>query len=109
MILGVPGTPPWSGTCNLRGLCSKRWADMLKRVRSSELQHGVMSGVSAQLDVAAAALQRPPPQGGYSGYQGAPRDLAADLHPFPASNDYPSSEVRTCCTFGYRACAHIFE
>lgn len=81
---------------------------MLGRLRASELQHGVLSSVTSQLEVVATVLQKPNAavQGGAGGSPGVPLDFAAELQPFPASLDYPSSEVRivnvsepcVCCT-----------
>ena len=77
-------------------LCSKRWEEMLGRVRASELQHGVMSSMNSQLEVVATVLQKPnaAAHGGAGGSLGVPRDFAAELQPFPASFEHPSSEVR---------------
>lgn len=67
---------------------------MLELVHASELQHGVMSGVNSQLDAVSAALQSTSQHAAAGGYQGGVRDLPADLQPFSASADIPStSEV----------------
>jgi hypothetical protein len=78
--------------------CRKLWAEILHRVHASPLQHGVLSGVSAQLDVVASTLQRTPPLqlcAGVDGYQGpaACATRVEALLPFPACADMPKSEV----------------